>query len=166
MGNLAKTDNSTYNKDCEQIPRYIGQHGILSQTRKTNETTTVLNDDNTISLQLRQSTEDQTVEARPSEYSNGVDININIVEAVTIPEDVCPANDELPSSQNITKTNDNGLLSASLNITHDKTFETSSTVENKSMPDYNDNIEDTSNDDIASSPLSRLSHSTHSPLAT
>ncbi len=154
LGNLSQVNHANGDIDCEQISRYIGQNGILSQTRKNNETTTT-DDDFTIQLQSRKSKRGETI---LSEHPN--DINTitesSIVEPMNILEDGGSI-DEEQIFQEIIENNDESLFT-SLDITRDKTIETNSTLNNNSIINYNDCIEDISNDGIDPPPSPNLGH--------
>jgi hypothetical protein len=158
LGNLSQTNHANGDIDCEQISRYIGQNGILSQTRKINETTTTTDDDFTIQLQSRKSKRGETLTTILSEHPN--DINTitesSIVEPMNIFEDGGSV-DEEQIFQEIIGNNDDSLFT-SLDITRDKTIETSSTLNNNSIINYNDCIEDISNDGIDPPPSPKLGH--------
>jgi hypothetical protein len=169
LGNLSQTDNQNVNNDCDQISRYIGQNGILSQTRKTNETTIDDNDDFTIKLHSRRSNK---TDISPSKFFkhpqdgiiNTITTESSLIENLTIVEDVA-AMDEEQNFKDMMENNDNESLLASLNITNDRTLETSnSTLNNDPIMNYDDCIEDISNDGIDLPPSSSSPNLDHSSL--
>jgi len=92
LGNLSQTEMSI--DDCEQIPRYIGQNGILSQTRKTNETTITTFDDD---------------DAEMHNSAMKLFANITSTTAASANEDISIADDE-PSINNKKNNNNNSIM--------------------------------------------------------
>lgn len=172
LGHLSKANNLNDNIDCERIPRYIGQNGILSQTRKINETITkIIEDDFIINFESNQSNTEQVLNTNLSEYSNDISSNLNTtksstVHTLTIVEDDTPTNVKQQRLPNVIDTNDNESLFASLNITHDNTFETISSSVNQPYINYDDGIEDISNDGVDPSHSPSSNPTTHISLKT
>ncbi|CAF3215606.1 unnamed protein product [Rotaria sp. Silwood2] len=141
LGNLSQIDNLNSDTNCEQIPRYIGQNGILSQTRKLNETSINVEDDFTIKLRSKKS--NQKLKTKLSNDSKISESSIG--DSLTIIEDVGRIHQEFLKDMS---EKDQESLFDSLNITNDRTFETSSSLNKTSLINYNDCIEDISNDGI------------------
>ncbi|CAF2939643.1 unnamed protein product [Rotaria sp. Silwood2] len=141
LGNLSQIDNLNSDTNCEQIPRYIGQNGILSQTRKLNETSINVEDDFTIKLRSKKS--NQKLKTKLSNDSKISESSIG--DSLTIIEDVGRIHQEFLKDMS---EKDQESLFDSLNITNDRTFETSSSLNRTSLINYNDCIEDISNDGI------------------
>ncbi|CAF1137521.1 unnamed protein product [Rotaria sordida] len=167
LGNLSQTDViNGGDTECEQVSRYIGQNGILSQTRKINETTINIENDKTIK-QSKKSKKKKKLTKKSSNHSNDHSVNTKSNESspceiLTFIEDIGQIHHE-EILQDITE-NDQQSLFDSLNITPDRTYETNSTLNINSFINYTDCIEDISNDavDLPSTTLSSnsLSHVT------
>ena len=132
--------------DCEQVSRYLGQNGILSQTRKTNETLTHYEDDFPIRLNSRHI----HMEKRSTTTS--------IEPPVPVDEDIIPLDD-----QQMLETDS---LFASLESTNAKNLETNLISNNNSMLNYDDCIEDITNDGIDPPPSSSSPNFDHLSLTT
>lgn len=153
LGNLSQIENKNGNVDCEQVSRYIGQNGILSQTRRTNETMmTTYDEDFTIKLTSRQINQEKGNNL--SNYSNDLNINSLVTtEAIPIDDDINFPNDEQFFPDGI----DNESLFTSL----DKQFDTNSILNNHPLINYDDCIEDITNDGIDPPPSSTTSNLDH-----
>ena len=123
LGNLSQTDHADGELDCEQVPRFIGQNGILSQTRKLNETTTqsTIDDDFTI---ISQSQETIVNETFVNYSSNDPPIHptlpdASVAEPMNILGDVTVAERE-QMYQEIIENDDIESLLTSLNRTNDR----------------------------------------------
>lgn len=158
LGNLSQTDNLNGDINCDQVPRYIGQNGILSQTRKTSESIINSDDDFPIKLTSRQSNKEKTLDEQDEitiENSKPTE-SPSIIDGLGLMEDLGHIDHE-PILKNVMENNDNESLFATLNLTHDRTFDTSSTIEKPSVINYNDCIEDISNDAIEPTVPAKLS---------
>ena len=138
LGNLSQTENFDVNDDCDKVPRFLGQNGILSQTRRANETTR--DEDFTIHLHSRKGNQE-----------NNKSLNdTSMIETVPIDDDdddIVPLEDQQMLDQ-ILENHDNESLFTSLEITHDKTIGISSVSNNNSGLNYDDCIEDITNDGV------------------
>ncbi|CAF3985522.1 unnamed protein product [Rotaria sp. Silwood1] len=161
LGNISQIDTLNDDTNCEQIPRYIGQNGILSQTRKLNDTSmNIVDDDITMKLSTKKSNKNKN----KNSSNNTKTKETSICESLTIIEDVGLIHQQ-QNSKDMTE-NDHESLFDSLNITNDRTFDTSSTTINQSsIINYNDCIEDISNDGI-DPPLPTLSSTNISHFLT
>jgi hypothetical protein len=154
LGNLSQTENSNVNNDCDHVSRYLGQNGIISQTRKINETTT-RDDDFTIQLNSRQINQEKNKSLN----------NTTMIETVSIDDDSVPLEDQ-QMFEHVLDNHDNESLFTSLEITHDKTIEISSISNNNSGLNYDDCIEDITNDGIDPPPSSSSPNLDHISLST
>lgn len=138
LGNLNQTDNFNEQNGCEHVSRYLGQNGILSQTRKTNETINY-SDDFPLQLSSRQSKKKisngtANIEIDPPPVSLEVE-NISATEAETIIE-------------NIFANPDNDSLFAALDMANENPPEPSSKCNEHPVNNYADGIEDISDDEL------------------
>ncbi|CAF0825268.1 unnamed protein product [Adineta steineri] len=168
LGNLSQTINGNNDIDCEQISRYIGQNGILSQTRKTNETTittTTFEDDFSMKLQSKKdeilstefnqnSNDDATMTTATSDTSIDNSMNILGGNVTTL--------DEVEVLREVMENNDNESLFTSIN----KTYETNTILNNNSIINYDNCIEDISNDGIDPPPSSSSPSLPHCSVIT
>ena len=136
LGNLPAIDAQTDQNDCEQISRFIGQNGILSQTRKVHEP---VDPDWTMVCDSRQAT---------STYSKTCDEQDPLSTPTPSPEDLpVVTNGNHLDEEETLQSNGHGSPSFDfLNDVPDKPVETNSIVNNNSMMNYADCIEDISND--------------------
>jgi hypothetical protein len=156
LGNLSQLENSNDNPDCQQISRYIGQNGLLSQTRKINETT--YDDDFTITLHSRQSNRDKTKISNTNRDT--ITIESDQTEGIPIDDDVCPI-DEEQIFRDMMENHDPDSLFTSL-----ERLETSPILNNNSSLNYDDCIEDITNDGIDPPPSSSSPNFDHLSLST
>ena len=136
LGNLNQTDNFNGQNGCEHVSRYLGQNGILSQTRKNNETT-YYSDDFPLQLSSRQSKKKisngtPNIEFNPPPPHVG---NISSIEAEAIID-------------NIFENPENDSLFAALEMTNENPSEPSSKRNDHPPIDYTDCIEDISDDEL------------------
>ncbi|UJR31361.1 hypothetical protein I4U23_018855 [Adineta vaga] len=169
LGNLSQTNHTNGDIDCEQVPRFIGQNGILSQTRKLNETTTLstFDDDFTMKSQSQKTNIDETLSNHHFNENNTHTIvpDAPVAEPMNILEDVS-ATEREQMYQDVVETDDNDSLFTSLELTRDKTQEPTSAVNNHSIINYNDCIEDISNDGVDPPPSSSSPNLAYFSLTT
>lgn len=154
LGNLNQTDNSNGQNGCEHVSRYLGQNGILSQTRKNNETT-YYSDDFPLQLPSRQSKKKisngtSNIESNPP--PSHVE-NISHMEAETIID-------------NIFENPENDSLFAALEMTNENPSEPSSKCNDHPPMDYTDCIEDISDDELNPPPSSSSPKINQLPVIT
>ncbi len=159
LGNLSQGNDTNGHVDCEKISRFIGQHGILSQSRRINDTTvTSFDDDFTIQLHSRKMNENK------SKFSN--DTNPIIIQSsVSLDDDVGPLNDD-QMFEDVLENNDTESLFSSFDLPPEKTPESASIVNSHSILNYTDCIEDISNDEIYPPPSSSSPNIDHVSLST
>lgn len=166
LGNLSQTDHADGELDCEQVPRFIGQNGILSQTRKLNETTTLstVDDDFTTKSQSQRTIVNETFVDYPSNDppTHLPPPDASIAEPMNILGDVTTAEREQMYKE-IIENDDNESLLTSLDRTNEHHPMTNN---NNSLLDYHYCIEDISNDGTDLPPSSSSPSSTHIPLST
>lgn len=165
LGNLSQDDQTNGDINCEQIPRFIGQNGLLSQTRRVNETTTMcaFDDDYLLRPTCDPSPADDAPSSEPTDLDThqimpdtGIAEPMNFLGGADCEQMLC----------DIVEAADNDSLFTSLELTRDKPFETSSTLHNNNSIDYNDGIEDISNDGIDPPPSSSSPALSHFQLTT
>jgi len=96
---------------------------------------------------------------------NTTNVESPLTDAIRLDEYVDQI-DEEQMFQDVIENNDNESLFTSLDITHNKTFETSSISNNNSIINYNDCIEDITNDGIDPPPSSSSPNFNHLSLTT
>ena len=160
LGNLSQMDHQPTVDDCGPISRHIGQNGILSQTRRLQDTmTTTPNDDNDfpITLHSRQTlseefSTDPMINPSDDVFLNPMDGESSLGDALMIGDDPEAINGErFLENQDADET-----LFKALDMLCEKSDETSPHKNHHSGVSYTDCIEDISNDGIDSGAASSL----------
>ncbi|CAF3547502.1 unnamed protein product [Rotaria socialis] len=148
VGNLFRANSLNGEIGCEPISRFMGQNGLLSQTRKTSETMMNNEDDSTFKLQMPQtSNDDIVIPLNPIKNIKNTTESFSFMEILNHIEDQTSINHE-PVLNHVIENNDNESLFATLNLTRDSTFDSNSTIDKAQNINYSDCIEDISNDGI------------------
>ncbi|CAM4949592.1 unnamed protein product [Rotaria socialis] len=148
VGNLFRANSLNGEIGCEPISRFMGQNGLLSQTRKTSETMMNNEDDSTFKLQMPQtSNDDIVIPLNPIKNIKNTTESFSFMEILNHIEDQTSINHE-PVLNHVIENNDNESLFATINLTRDNTFDSNSTIDKAQNINYSDCIEDISNDGI------------------
>lgn len=153
LGNRDQPENSNGQEDCEQISRYLGQHGLLSQSKKNNNTIDHT-EDFPLTLPSRQSKTNASDELSNINSSppHLVD-NLDSIEDETIFD---------PTLEN----HDPDSLFTTLAMTNEITIETAAKVNETFSSKYPEGIEDISNDELGPPPTSSSPNINHLPVIT
>lgn len=136
LGNLPALHALTDLNDCEQISRFIGQNGILSQTRKINDT---------VDHDCRMVGDPQQALSKYAKASDELEpLSTPTPSPETLP--VVTNGSHLEEDEALENNGHGSTSFAFLNNVSDKPLGTASVVNNKSTIDYADCIEDISND--------------------